>query len=167
MPLLMISIDIMLAQLPRHTVSKKVENYEHLDLLWGKDVDQVVFPHVLDFLKIYAEPVDWSKGRETQSQHKIDSTGPPAYSTSHSSGLRKRGADTAQRESVVSCAQGTGGDSSQHGQRMRGLSNAKVVAEDNEGDGSGESDSDETMGDDQTATIEPGVSFADAAKAYT
>ena len=55
----------------------------------------------------------------------------------------------------ASSAQGTGGDSSHPGQRMRGLSNAKVVAEDIEGDGSGESDSDETMGDDQAATIKP------------
>ena len=46
MPLLILSIDVMLAQLPPHTVAKKVENYEHLDLLWGQDVDKVVFPHV-------------------------------------------------------------------------------------------------------------------------
>jgi hypothetical protein len=40
----------MLAQLPRHTTAIKVDDYEHLDLLWGKDVDRVVFPHVLEFL---------------------------------------------------------------------------------------------------------------------
>ena len=54
----------MLAQLPRHTVARKIENHEHLDLLWGKDVDNLVFPHIFEFLKTYAEPVDGRKVRE-------------------------------------------------------------------------------------------------------
>lgn len=165
MPLLMISIDVMLAQLPRHTIAKKVENYEHLDLLWGMDVDKVVFPHVLDFLKTYAEPVDGAKSRETQSHHEINSTSPPAYSKSHPPGLRKRGADTAQRESGVSYAQVADVDSSHHGQGVAGLSDANVVAEGIEGDGSRESDSDETMGEDHATKTKNGVSFAGAAQA--
>ena len=52
----------MLAQLPRHTVSIKADNYEHLDLLWGKDVDKVVFPHVLEALDRYAELNEKSEG---------------------------------------------------------------------------------------------------------
>ena len=122
----MISIDVMLAQLPRHTIAKKVENYEHLDLLWGKDVDKVVFPHVLDFLKTYAEPVGGSNGQPAQSRHEPDSTSPPAYATNYLPGFRKRSADSAQRESGVSYVQVTAGDSSYHGQRVGGLSYAKV-----------------------------------------
>ncbi len=123
--LLMISIDVMLAQLPRHTIAKKVENYEHLDLLWGKNVDKVVFPHILDFLETYAEPVSGSKSQQAQSQHEKHSTSPPAYSTNHSSGFRRHSADTAQRESGVSYAQVAGGGSLHHGQRVGGLSYAK------------------------------------------
>ena len=122
----MISIDVMLAQLPRHTVAKKVENYEHLDLLWGKDVDKVVFPLVLDFLKTYAEQVDGSKGREAQFRHEINSTSPPTYSISLPSALRKGGAGTIQSESGVLNAQVAGVDSSRQGQIVAGLSHANV-----------------------------------------
>jgi len=54
----------MLAQLPRHAVAKKIENHEHLDLLWGKDVDKLVFPQIFEFLKTYAEPMDGRKFSE-------------------------------------------------------------------------------------------------------
>ena len=154
----------MLAQLPRHTVAKKVENYEHLDLLWGKDVDKVVFPHVLEFLKTYA-PVEKSKAQKAESSRhqQEESTGPPAYSTS---GLRKRGnADHSQRESGVSYAQvaASGGDLGQRGEEF---SYAKVTSESPDPDESDESDSDETMGEDPSI-IEPGISFAEAAKSNT
>jgi hypothetical protein len=160
MPLLMLSIDVMLAQLPPHTVAKKVENYEHLDLLWGQDVDKVVFPHVLDFLKLYAEPVEGSKTLEAQSSHDTNASSPPAYSTSQSAELRKRG-ETARREPGVSYVQATGGHHSQSEGAAR-LSYAKVT-DSSETDRTGESDSDETMGDDH-ATVKPNVSYASAAK---
>jgi hypothetical protein len=126
MPLLMISIDVMLAQLPRHTVAKKVENYEHLDLLWGKDVHKVVFPHVLDFLKTYAEQVDGPKGREAQSRREINSTSSPTYSTSLPSPLGNRSAGNIQSESGVLNTQVAGVDSSLHGQRVARLSNVAL-----------------------------------------
>jgi hypothetical protein len=160
MPLLILSIDVMLAQLPPHTVAKKVENYEHLDLLWGQDVDKVVFPHVLDFLKLYAEPVEGSKTLEAQSSPATNASSPPAYSMSQSAELRKRG-ETARREPGVSYVQATGGDRSNSEGAAR-VSYAKVT--DSSGtDRAGVSDSDETMGDDH-ATVKPNVSYASAAK---
>ena len=151
----------MLAQLPPHTISKKVENYEHLDLLWGKDVDKVVFPHVLEFLDLYARSVEGSKALEAKSSHNNTSS-PPAYSANHSAERRKR-SDTAGREPGASYAQATGGDRSRSDRPARS-SCAKIVADPSEADRSGESDSDETMGNDH-ATVNPNVSYANVAEA--
>ncbi|EXJ79898.1 lysosomal acid lipase/cholesteryl ester hydrolase [Capronia epimyces CBS 606.96] len=50
----LVDIRIMLRELPRHTIATEVPHYEHLDLLWGKDVHTHVFPHVLNALRDYA-----------------------------------------------------------------------------------------------------------------
>ncbi|KAF9018470.1 alpha/beta-hydrolase [Hymenopellis radicata] len=49
----LVDIHVMVDQLPKHTVVRRLEGYEHLDILWGKDVDKDVIPHVLDTLKAY------------------------------------------------------------------------------------------------------------------
>lgn len=78
----LVNIDVMLKELPKHTVSKKVDHYEHLDFLWAKDVDKMVFPHVLDALQYYAS----SPGRKNDSPYKIFRSKfsptplPPSYS---------------------------------------------------------------------------------------
>jgi lysosomal acid lipase/cholesteryl ester hydrolase len=46
----LVDIDTMLAQLPRHTIEKRLRTYEHLDILWGKDIDKDVIPEVLSAL---------------------------------------------------------------------------------------------------------------------
>ncbi|KAF7362150.1 Triacylglycerol lipase [Mycena venus] len=51
----LVDIDIMVSQLPGHTVCKRLHGYEHLDILWGKDVDVDVIPEVLDSLKQHCE----------------------------------------------------------------------------------------------------------------
>jgi lysosomal acid lipase/cholesteryl ester hydrolase len=51
----LVDIDVMLTQLPGHTVPNRLHGYEHLDVLWGKDVDVDVIPEVLDALKQYCE----------------------------------------------------------------------------------------------------------------
>ena len=43
----LVDMPSMLAQLPDNVVSKRLEGYEHLDILWGKSVDVDVIPHVL------------------------------------------------------------------------------------------------------------------------
>ncbi|RPB05058.1 alpha/beta-hydrolase [Choiromyces venosus 120613-1] len=50
----LVDIDVMLRELPGHTVAKEVEHYEHLDFLWAKDVHKLVFPHVLEALEAYS-----------------------------------------------------------------------------------------------------------------
>lgn len=50
----LVDIDVMLKELPRHTVAKEVPHFEHLDFLWAQEVDTLVFPHVFDALAAYA-----------------------------------------------------------------------------------------------------------------
>jgi lysosomal acid lipase/cholesteryl ester hydrolase len=50
----LVDIDIMLKELPRHTIAKEIPHYEHLDFLWGKDVATLVFPHVFEALDEFA-----------------------------------------------------------------------------------------------------------------
>ncbi|CAK5281821.1 unnamed protein product [Mycena citricolor] len=51
----LVDIDVMVSQLPGHTVCRRMEGYEHLDILWGKDIDIDVIPEVLDALKQHCE----------------------------------------------------------------------------------------------------------------
>ena len=50
----LVDIKVMLKELPRHTVAIEVPHFEHLDFLWGQEVETLVFPHVLQALKSYA-----------------------------------------------------------------------------------------------------------------
>ncbi|KAK2464295.1 hypothetical protein APHAL10511_003752 [Amanita phalloides] len=50
----LVDIDTMLSQLPGHTVARRLRTYEHLDILWGKNVHQDVVPLVLDALQVYS-----------------------------------------------------------------------------------------------------------------
>lgn len=49
----LVHIETMLAQLPGHTVAKALHTYEHLDILWGKNVHKDVIPEVLQALEFY------------------------------------------------------------------------------------------------------------------
>jgi len=53
----LVNIETMLAQLPAHTVAKGLESYEHLDVLWGRNVHIDVIPEVLAALVRFAHPV--------------------------------------------------------------------------------------------------------------
>lgn len=50
----LVDINIMLKELPRHTIAKEIPHYEHLDFLWAQSVDQLVFPHVFEALDKHA-----------------------------------------------------------------------------------------------------------------
>lgn len=50
----LVDIDVMLKELPRHTVAKEIPHYEHLDFLWASSVDKLVFPHVFEALDKHA-----------------------------------------------------------------------------------------------------------------
>ena len=50
----LVDINVMLKELPRHTIAKEIPHYEHLDFLWAQTVDQLVFPHVFEALEEFA-----------------------------------------------------------------------------------------------------------------
>ncbi|CAK48170.1 hypothetical protein CBS63078_3129 [Aspergillus niger] len=50
----LVDINVMLSELPRGTVAKEIPQYEHLDFLWARDVDQLVFNHVFEALERYS-----------------------------------------------------------------------------------------------------------------
>jgi lysosomal acid lipase/cholesteryl ester hydrolase len=60
----LVDINIMLKELPKHTVAREVPHYEHLDFLWAHDVETEVFPHVFEALNKYTEP----GGADSQSR---------------------------------------------------------------------------------------------------
>jgi lysosomal acid lipase/cholesteryl ester hydrolase len=49
----LVDINQMLHELPEHTTATPLYTYEHLDILWGENVDQEVFPYVVENLKKY------------------------------------------------------------------------------------------------------------------
>lgn len=56
----LVDIEVMMSQLPPHTIAKRLHTYEHLDILWGKDVDKDVIPEVIQTLQRFRsleEPV--------------------------------------------------------------------------------------------------------------
>jgi len=52
----LVDIKSMLKELPPHTISYPVHDHEHVDILWGWNVDKVVIPRVLEALRTYAKP---------------------------------------------------------------------------------------------------------------
>lgn len=52
----LVDIEAMVSVLPaRGTRVKELDGYEHLDVLWGKDIDQDVYPEVLNALRSHCE----------------------------------------------------------------------------------------------------------------
>ena len=50
----LVDINVMLRELPKHTVAKEIPHFEHLDFLWAEHVETLVFPQVFDALEAYA-----------------------------------------------------------------------------------------------------------------
>jgi len=51
----LVDINVMLKELPSHTIATEVQHYEHLDFLWAREVDTLVFPHVFDALESFSD----------------------------------------------------------------------------------------------------------------
>ena len=47
----LVDIDVMLANLPDHTIAEEISHFEHLDFLWAQEVDKLVIPRVLHHLR--------------------------------------------------------------------------------------------------------------------
>jgi lysosomal acid lipase/cholesteryl ester hydrolase len=51
----LVDITVMLKELPAHTVATEIPHFEHLDFLWAREVDKLVFPHVIDALESFSD----------------------------------------------------------------------------------------------------------------
>ena len=51
----LVDINVMLKELPSHTIATEIPHYEHLDFLWARGVDTLVFPHVFDALESFSD----------------------------------------------------------------------------------------------------------------
>jgi lysosomal acid lipase/cholesteryl ester hydrolase len=69
----LVDINVMLKELPRHTVAKEIPHYEHLDFLWAQSVDVLVFPHVFEALEKHAGTA--SGTLEGQKERRLRSPG--------------------------------------------------------------------------------------------
>ncbi|EKM53356.1 uncharacterized protein PHACADRAFT_259672 [Phanerochaete carnosa HHB-10118-sp] len=47
----LVDINVMLRELPSHTTAIALPSYEHVDILWGENVDEDVIPHVIRALR--------------------------------------------------------------------------------------------------------------------
>jgi lysosomal acid lipase/cholesteryl ester hydrolase len=86
----LVDIKLMLKELPRHTVAREIKKYEHLDLLWASDVNELVFPQVLEALEWYAIPSDTKAGalgwrtERLNASSPFNGSQPPRYSEDES-----------------------------------------------------------------------------------
>lgn len=51
----LVDIGVMMKELPSHTVATEIPHYEHLDFLWAREVNTLVFPHVFDALESFSD----------------------------------------------------------------------------------------------------------------
>lgn len=93
----LVDIDVMLRELPPHTIAKEIPPYEHLDFLWASNVDSLVFPTIFDSLRCYAQSKEFvpdqsfpqkgtmsQKGKHFQTTAKKDPGRPHKYQTEDS-----------------------------------------------------------------------------------
>ncbi|KAK3719912.1 cholesterol esterase [Vermiconidia calcicola] len=106
----LVDINLMLKELPRHTVAREVRKYEHLDLLWASDVDQLVFPHVLEALQWYVAPSDTKSsalGWQQALPSPLNGSQPPGYSEDERTRVGQSAyATIAQARGVARAARG-------------------------------------------------------------
>ncbi|KAI9788752.1 MAG: cholesterol esterase [Peltula sp. TS41687] len=67
----LVDIMVMLKQLPDHTVAVEIPHFEHLDFLWGNDVDKLVFPHIFTALEPYAAESSRSSSNKRLQQQPL------------------------------------------------------------------------------------------------
>jgi len=85
----LVDIDVMLKELPPHTVATEIPHYEHLDFLWAREVDTLVFPHVFDALESFCDAEhskeEYERYRSARHQSLGASVARPALPSSYMS----------------------------------------------------------------------------------
>src|SRR5277367_71827 len=81
----LVDIGVMLKELPSHTIATEIPHYEHLDFLWAREVDTLVFPHVIDALESFSNAEhskeDFAKYRAARHASIIRGQPPPVYAS--------------------------------------------------------------------------------------
>lgn len=57
----LVDIDVMLKELPSHTSVIEIKHFEHLDFLWAREVEALVFPHVFKALEEHSVATEASE----------------------------------------------------------------------------------------------------------
>lgn len=60
----LVDIDIMLQELPKHTIVQEILHFEHLDFLWAQHVEILVFPYIFEAMDRFA-------GRDHSEEHEV------------------------------------------------------------------------------------------------
>jgi lysosomal acid lipase/cholesteryl ester hydrolase len=77
----LVDISVLLDALPDHTVAKKLENYEHVDILWGKDVHRDVIPEVFAALTRHCRNPDMIARKQVNGNTGMDESPSATEST--------------------------------------------------------------------------------------
>ena len=64
----LVDIDVMLKELPSHTIATAVPSFEHLDFIWAEDVHSLIFPTIFRFLNFYASKEEGNQWKKDGSQ---------------------------------------------------------------------------------------------------
>ncbi|EPS39670.1 hypothetical protein H072_6519 [Dactylellina haptotyla CBS 200.50] len=108
----LVDIEVMMKELPDHTIAKEIKHYEHLDFLWGEETDTLVIPHVLEALNLYG-------GGGTPAEKEIlPGSGipvivggePPGYSEDEKNEKSKEGEGNTDKAPTDSAAEGSPND---------------------------------------------------------
>ncbi|KAK6335895.1 cholesterol esterase [Orbilia blumenaviensis] len=96
----LVDIEVMLKELPGHTVAKEIKHYEHLDFLWGEENDKLVIPEVLEALEKYGDGRD---GTVVEKDGEIPAvvvggSEPPGYSEDEKNEKEKEEEKKAEEE---------------------------------------------------------------------
>lgn len=89
----LVDIRVMLKELPKHTIATEVSHFEHLDFLWGQEIDKLVFPHVFEALRYYALE---------RASNGVRGDGPSIHDTAHLHRRKHSGSITWSEDEMVS-----------------------------------------------------------------
>ncbi|KAF3940584.1 hypothetical protein ABW19_dt0208958 [Dactylella cylindrospora] len=105
----LVDIGVMMSELPGHTVAKEVPHYEHLDFLWGDEVDRLVVPHVLEALDVYGPNGSGNIGGAGLEKKELEVAGgvigsgiePPGYSEDEKNEERKNSNKDGPKDGIA------------------------------------------------------------------
>ncbi|QSZ37206.1 hypothetical protein DSL72_009300 [Monilinia vaccinii-corymbosi] len=97
----LVDINVMLKELPAHTTAIEIPHYEHLDFLWAREVEALVFPHIFDALESFynadhskEEYEHYNRARNSSMRIGIGNNRLLSYLSEEDSGTQSLGSET-------------------------------------------------------------------------